>query len=36
MIVNKKTLDTFNFDVSIDHNKIEKKKLREIPWCLYR
>ena len=25
MIVSKRTLDTFNFNVSINHNKIEKK-----------
>ena len=28
MIVSKRTLDTFNFDVSINHNKIEKNYVK--------
>ena len=35
MIVSKRTLDTSNFNVSINHNKIEIK-LYEIPRCLHR
>ena len=34
VIVSRRTLDTFNFNVFINHNKIEK--LREILWCLSR